>query len=262
VSSANGEGLVIAGANGAGKSTLALWMMHCDKSVRFVSNDRLVFRSSAVVAPTCAPIAAGAPCSSSSSPPLPSSSAASSPRALCYCWGVPKQPRINAGTALANPSLRHNILSTAEQRRFRALTEQDLWKVTTKFTAPIDKCFGPGRFVTSARVRALCILNWRPTSDSSGDLAGAGAQDRKTGEEATEGCGFAMTEVDLAQRRDLLPLVMKECKVLYKADPRDEPFARTEQDFLTALSGVRVYELTGQMDFEGATSRCLKELGR
>jgi HprK-related kinase B len=126
----------MAGFSGAGKSTLSLHLMA--GGATFVSNDRLLIT----------PDGDGLMMS-----------------------GVAKLPRINPGTILNNPTLTA-LLSDAEKATLSSLPEQELWELEQKFDVPINTCFGEDRFVLSAKMTGLVVLNWQRADAARGPAAG------------------------------------------------------------------------------------------
>lgn len=199
----NGRGLGLAGFSGAGKSTLALQLMN--HGAVFVSNDRLMIRKS---------------------------------ENGLTMNGVAKLPRINPGTALNNPSLA-GIMSEADRRRFSAMPEADLWSVEHKYDAPIDACFGDGRFVLEGPMDGLAILNWR----------------RNAGPPTAR-------QVDLRQRPDLLPAFMKSTGLFFLPSDGCAMPDPTEGVYADYLSACTVWEISGGIDFEAAAQELLAWLSR
>ncbi len=192
-----GKGLALAGFSGAGKSTLALHIMN--HGAAFISNDRLMIERK---------------------------------NGSLVMYGVGKLPRINPGTILNNPSL-GTILSDDEREVFSSLPEKDLWGLEHKYDAPIDRCFGPDRFVLNAPMYALAILNWKH---------GAGPME--------------VGEVNLAQRPDLLPAFMKSVGLFFapcNGCAMPEP---SVENYTAFLSLCRVLEFRGGVDFEMAAHTC------
>ena len=194
----DGAGLCLAGFSGMGKSTLALHLM--SRGLSFVSNDRMLVERSG--------------------------------RGL-RMHGVAKQPRINPGTALNNPDLAR-IVAPEDRARFERMAPEELWKLEHKYDALVEECFGPGRFLLTAPMQGLVILNWR---------LGAGAVTARL--------------VDPAQRRDLLAAFVKAPGVFYLADGRPEP---AEQDYADLLSRAALIEITGGVDFDRASDVCVRFL--
>ena len=150
--------------------------------------------------------------------------------------GVPKLPRINPGTALNNPDL-ESVIPPEEKERFAAMTSDQIWDLEHKYDVDIAQCFGPGRFELQSPLSGLAILNWR-----------------RNGEE------LRMARVDLARRLDLLEAFKKDWGLFFLS-PNGEP-DHSDEAYLRALAGVRVWELTGGVDFLGAAQRLLVEMER
>lgn len=195
------RGLAVAGFSGMGKSTLALHLM-C-RGTAFVSNDRMIVENGE--------------------------------DGLCM-HGVPKEPRINPGTALSNPCL-GGIISSADKKRFLRLSKAELWDLEYKYDAPIEACFGPGRFVLSGSMDGLVILNW----------------------ERGDSPLIARTVVP-SERKDLLSAFRKKKGLFYlpsNGGHGDDPALET---YATFLSKCKVIEMAGGADFETATTMCLRFL--
>ena len=188
-------GLAIAGFAGAGKSTLALEIMR--HGADFVSNDRVLV----------GPGGDG-----------------------LVLTGIPRQPRINPGTALANDCLAPVVLSAEERESYGRLHPEALRRVERKYDAPIDACFGPGRFRLRAGLRALVVLCWRP---------GGGA--------------LRLSWVETASRPDLASAFMKDLGVFFQSGPRP---ARVEE-YQTLLGRRPLLVLEGGVDFPAAAAICL-----
>lgn len=149
--------------------------------------------------------------------------------------GVPKHPRVNPGTILFNPLLR-GMLGDAERTRLLALPADELRGLEDKHDVLIDQVLGPGRFRMQAELEALIVLNW-------------------------SGTGLPQAQrVDLADRRDLLPLVTKSPGLFYDGDAGDAPLDLDDQRYVDALAGSHVVEITGRQDFDAARRLCLEVL--
>lgn len=197
------QGLALAGFSGMGKSTLALHIMSLGAS--FVSNDRLMVRREADG---------------------------------LVMYGVAKMPRINPGTVLHNKDLAP-VIDPAQRERFAALPPEELWSLEHKYDAFIDECFGPGRFVLSAPMRGLVLLNWQKPHEGREPLG--------------------VKRVDLAQRQDLMPAFMKSVGLFFSPDnDEDETPDFSPEAYLELLGDCPVYELTGTADFETAARACLE----
>jgi len=195
----DGRGVAMAGFSGAGKSTLALQLMN--EGAVFVSNDRLMIEAH---------------------------------NGSVRMHGVAKMPRINPGTALNNPALRQ-VMTEEERQRFGELEAEALWDLEYKYDAPIEACYGPNRFVLSAPLNLLVLLNWRRTGEP-----------------------LRVEQVDLNLRRDLLPAFMKSVGLFFL--PRGtcrmpEPIAAA---YAELLSTCDVWEFSGGADFAAATEACLE----
>lgn len=201
VSGARMRGLALAGFSGAGKSTLAMHVM--SRGAAFVSNDRLL---------------------------------TSSGDTGLRMYGVAKLPRINPGTALNNPDLAE-VVPVEDRERFLGLDGEELWGLEHKYDVFLDKCFGEGRFVLSAPMHGLLVLNWR-----------------KNGGETR--IGF----VKAAERPDLLPAFMKPaglfCLPKNGGQWRDPGLA----EYIGQLSRCDLIEVSGGVDFARAADFCMEYL--
>lgn len=184
-------GLVLAGFSGMGKSTLSLHML--ERGFDFISNDRVIVDCE-----------------------LPGT----------RMYGVPKQPRVNPGTILANPAL-SDLLPPHRTREIEALPVDELWNLEEKYDVSIDEFFGKGRRGLLARLEGLVILNWCRSNERT-----------------------KLERVDLPARTDLLPAIMKPpglyCWSTF-GDPHPEPEAL---DYIHALAASPVFEVTGGTDFD------------
>jgi HprK-related kinase B len=149
--------------------------------------------------------------------------------------GIPKHPRVNPGTVLFNPLL-DGMIEEPERSRLLQLTPDQLRTLEQKYDVIIDEVIGPGRFRMQGELAALVVFNW------GGDR---------------EAC---LRPVDLAERRELLPMITKSPGLFYEADPRDEPLDLTEARYLRTLSKSPVLEITGRQDFGAAQRLCLEAL--
>lgn len=196
-----GHGLGLAAVSGGGKSTLALHLMSAGLS--FTSNDRLlVGRSSHGIEMT----------------------------------GIPKHPRINPGTALANPDLA-GIVSDGRRAELEALPREELWELEEKYDALVDRLFGRDRIELHAPMAAFVVLTWSHRS----------AQPAR------------FEPVSLADRRDLLDSIMKAPGPFYLPDRGPAPTGYEPPDpapYLEALAGLPVYEASGGVDFEAGVAFC------
>ncbi len=196
------RGLALAGFSGAGKSTLAMHVM--SRGALFVSNDRLLVRDSG---------------------------------AGLSMYGVAKLPRINPGTALNNPDL-HSVVPDDDRQRFQDLEEGDLWELEHKYDVFLDKSFGEGRFVLTAPMHGLVVLNWR---------RGAGES--------------SIHFVKAHERPDLLPAFMKAAGLFYLPPGGAQNWSDPSLEAYTALlSRCDLVEISGGVDFDRAADFCMEYL--
>ena len=156
--------------------------------------------------------------------------------------GVPKHPRINPGTILHNPAL-GPLLDAEERRRFLALASDELWQLEHKYDGVIETCFPGQRFVLRGQLVGLVLLNWH------------------RGEGAT-----VARRIDVAERRELLPALIKAPGVFYRAAdgppaPADTSERAIEDRYIEALREVAVLELAGGVDFNRGRCAALELLG-
>lgn len=194
------RGLAIAGIAGAGKSTLALKLM--ESGINFVSNDRLLVNTSEIGVRIA---------------------------------GVPKQPRINPGTALSLRSL-HGVLPEPRRQALSQLPQPELWELEEKYDVDIGRTYGEDRWKIASPLDGFLILNWQRT--------------------AAEPTRFA--RVQLNEREDLLQAVMKPPGPFYEP-PEDVPhgiYRMPAREYLDRLASVPIYEATGKVDFAEAVAFC------
>jgi HprK-related kinase B len=202
-----GRGIAIAGISGAGKSTLALHAI--SDGMDFASNDRLL------VGPG---------------------------RRGIEMTGVPKHPRINPGTALANPDLR-SVMPEARREALEALSRDALWDLEEKYDARIDQLYGPERIGLHAPCEAFLLLTWSHLNDAPARFAPAKLEDRP----------------------DLLEAIMKSPGPFYRPDDGPAPTGYEPPDpgpYLEALAGLPVYEASGGVDFAAGVAFCRELLAR
>ena len=149
--------------------------------------------------------------------------------------GVPKLPRINPGTALNNPDLA-GVIPPHERKQFAEMTSDQIWTLEHKYDVDIAQCFGPDRFKLQSPLNALALLNWQ-----------------------RDGGALDMHQVELAARPDLLAAFKKD-RGLFFLSEGNEP-DHSDRAYLEALSGVKVFELGGGVDFLGAAQRLYDALG-
>ncbi len=144
--------------------------------------------------------------------------------------GIPKMPRINPGTIVHNPAL-HDLIGAERRRELLALPKEELWHLEEKHDAMIDTLYGTDRVLQETRLDTFLVLNWSHDTRDRMHLA----------------------KVDLVERQDLLPAIMKSPGPfyqladgsLYQPDMQADP-----QTYLDALQGVRILEASGRVDTE------------
>ncbi len=152
--------------------------------------------------------------------------------------GVPKMPRVNPGTLLHNPDLA-GVLPAARAEVLRKLPNAELWDLEEKYDVMVADVFGPTRFAWQAPLKVFCVLNWE---------RGGSAPVR-------------LVPASFADRPDLLGAVMKSPGVFHTG--RDgQPWRGkvTAPPYIEAFSDVRVFEVTGGVDFDAAADACLRVL--
>jgi HprK-related kinase B len=193
-----GKGIALCGFSGMGKSTLALFLMN--KGCTFVSNDRVLLSAEI---PAC-------------------------------LRGVPKQPRINPGTALNNAALR-DIVNPEDRERFSALPPDSLWSLEHKYDAFIGQCYGPGRFALQAPFSGLAVLNWRRS-----------------------GGAMRVAEVRPPDRPDLVGAFSKNAGLFVAPDKPEGYVTPSLEAYAARLAQSPMLEITGGVDFPAAAGICLE----
>lgn len=146
--------------------------------------------------------------------------------------GIPKLPRINPGTILNNDRLR-SILSPDRQKELSEWPREDLWTLEEKYDVDIAGLYGSDKIQTTANLKAFLVLRW----------------------DRDETRPLSMTQINLADRPDALGAIMKSPGPFYQF--ADGHFLRDDDDldpapYLSLLSGIPIYELSGSIDFDRA----------
>ncbi len=210
-----GLALGIAAFSGGGKSTSMLRLMDIPGS-HFLTNDRLFIRK---LPGDNAEIETGAEVQVKSS---------------VEACGVPKLPRINPGTIVTNPVLQ-NLLSPQRRQELLAMPPQSLWELEEKYDVDVLETYGEARIEHRATLGAFVILNWTRTDNLQANP-------------------LNIAQVDLAERRDLLPALMKSPGPFYqKSDGAffSDGTPLDEGSYIDTLAQVPVFEVTGGLDFDG-----------
>ena len=148
--------------------------------------------------------------------------------------GVGKLPRVNPGTILNNSSLQ-GLLPPRDFERFASLAKADLWNLEYKYDVPIDRFFGANRFILSTPLDALIILNWKQNGGPT-----------------------LMKQVDIENRRDLLPAFMKSTGLFFLPEPAMPASDPSENAYIRMLKATQVFEISGGVDFQAAVKACLE----
>jgi HprK-related kinase B len=201
--SLEGRGLAMAGFSGMGKSTLALHMM--SRGLNFVSNDRLLLR-------------------------VENGSGV-------QMVGVAKLPRVNPGTILGNASL-VGILEDHQKEHYARMDPGELWSLEHKHDVYLDECFGAGKFLITAKMSGLVILNWKHKYPRT-----------------------SLELVDLRQRRDLLQTVIKAPGLFFLPAPKTD-YDFSEDAYLRLLGDCPVFEARGGVDFAQVSEACIHFLSQ
>lgn len=153
--------------------------------------------------------------------------------------GVPKLPRINPGTILNNATLA-GILSDERRAELEDLPPGELWELEEKYDVFVEQLYGREiRMV--APIEAFFVLDWSRHDEGGPTLA----------------------KVDLAEREDLLALIMKPPGPFYEPPDGSPPsgvMRPVPAHYLEHLSGIEVYEISGGVDFEAAMDMVMYEV--
>lgn len=144
--------------------------------------------------------------------------------------GIPKHPRINPGTILGNPRL-HRLIPEARRAALAALDPDQLWTFEEKHDLMIGAIYGPDRMRFDGALSDFWVLNWQRDSAEATRIA----------------------PVDLASRPDLLAAIAKSPGPFYHdADGRFIASGTPLETgpCLDMLRAVRVWEVTGRIDFD------------
>jgi HprK-related kinase B len=157
--------------------------------------------------------------------------------------GIPKLPRINPGTVVNNNRLK-SLIDETRRSELLQMPKRVLWHLEEKFDVDIERFYGLDRINTSTAVplTGLLILNWH-----------------NEGHEPV-----TIKEINLKDRSELLQAVMKSPGPFYQ--DRFGVFLRDQdplqgEPYVHLLNRVKVYEVTGGMDFEELTRLCFEKWG-
>jgi len=152
--------------------------------------------------------------------------------------GIPKLPRINPGTIVGNPLL-HDLMTEQQLKHYQAMQREELWDIEEKYDVPVAEVYGEDSVQAGGNLAAFILLNWQ-----------------REGNEPV-----SLIEVDINQRHDLLPAIMKSPGPFYQYT--DGHFEQDTANFdyqayINALRGVRIFEAKGTIDFAKMSELCLE----
>lgn len=148
--------------------------------------------------------------------------------------GIPKMPRINPGTIVHNPKLQ-SIIDEERRQTLLAMPVEVLWDLEEKYDADVEQIWGANAVTDSAPLDSFFILNWQRDAREK----------------------LAVQQVDPAERRDLLPAVMKSFGCFYQhADGHFDvsPHMSSEEEYIRVFHQTRFYEVAGRVDFDALKS--------
>ncbi|MEE2730363.1 MAG: HprK-related kinase B [Pseudomonadota bacterium] len=153
--------------------------------------------------------------------------------------GVPKLPRINPGTIVNNPVLQ-SILSPQRREQLQSLPAAELWELEEKYDVDVLELYGDDRIQHLAELDCFLLLNWQHN-----------------------GTETVIQAVDLDQRRDLLPALMKAPGPFYQQSNGQFLSDQTPLDaqrYVDVLAGAAIYEVSGGVDFDALAHWCRQRL--
>lgn len=153
-------------------------------------------------------------------------------------YGIPKHPRVNPGTLLSLDFL-HGVMTEEDREAAFKMDIDELWNLESKHDVIVHEHFGSGKFRLRAPMDGLLILNWKrpPCPDP-----------------------LVISEIDIAQRRDLLEAFIKSPGLFFLPQP-DAPIPDfSPERYIEALACCRVFEATGVVDFSQAVHFCMQFL--
>ena len=146
--------------------------------------------------------------------------------------GLAKLPRVNPGTLLHAERLRH-ILPEARQQALRQMPQSELWSLEEKYDVQIEDEYGPNRVRLAGNLSRLIMLDW--SLDSA---------------EATQ-----LESVDLSSQPEVIEGLRKRPGPFYQdksGDFADLNAIDSVEHYCRELANVKVYRLTGKIDFDRA----------
>ncbi|MCU7835875.1 MAG: HprK-related kinase B [gamma proteobacterium symbiont of Taylorina sp.] len=154
--------------------------------------------------------------------------------------GIPKLPRINPGTITGNSTL-HPLLSKQELDHYQAMAREELWDIEKKYDVFIKELYGDQRIQDVSQLEAFIILNWQRQSNDP----------------------VTLTQINLQDHRELLKAIMKPSGPFYQDAQgifQKDELDLDEEAYLSMLSGIKIYEAHGGIDFGQLTKLCMTNI--
>lgn len=197
--SREGKVTAIAAGSGGGKSTLMLRCLE-DGARNFLTNDRLLFKHE---------------------------------NGKVSAVGIAKLPRVNPGTLLNAPRLKH-ILPVQRQTELEKMPISELWGLEEKYDVQIEDEYGLGRVVLQGELVNLVMLDWALNSDEP----------------------TALLPVDLSAEAEEIDGLRKRPGPFFQDSngvfSEDLNELASLSQYCQALAPINVYRLTGKIDFDRA----------
>lgn len=150
-----------------------------------------------------------------------------------HAVGIAKLPRVNPGTLLNAERLTH-ILPVQRQQELLALTKDQLWSLEEKYDVQIEDEYGQGRVASEAELANLVMLDWSLSSTEPTQLL----------------------PVDLTTEAEVIDGLRKRPGPFYQDQAgqfcSDLSDLASLSQYCKTLAPVKVYRLTGQIDFDRA----------
>ena len=154
--------------------------------------------------------------------------------------GIPKLPRINPGTIVNNPRL-FPLIDAQSREKLLQMDKKALWQLEQKYDVDISELYGAQRIRHESELQRFLVLNWQHDAADPVQL----------------------TQVELAQRPDLLAAIMKPSGPFYVDSAgcfNSDDAMPQASTYLAELEQVEVYEASGRIDFSRLVTLCQNEL--
>lgn len=148
--------------------------------------------------------------------------------------GVAKLPRVNPGTLLHSHKnrLRH-ILTQDRQQQLLEMAPEDLWELEEKYDVQIEDEYGAGRVGLTGQLKRLIMLDWSFSSNEE----------------------TRIEAVNLDKEPNAIEGLRKRPGPFYQdsaGEFADLTACDSTETYCQGLEGVKVYRLTGGIDFDKA----------